>query len=276
MRNRTLDLPTLEADKNRPRDSLFPRLQLSSNESDIAYEQQVVEKLRLERKQNRIAKRWIAILLIVPLLVQISTKHLIFDPLLGDYSDRNPEKIELTKEIQENFALEYSLVKQDLEVDNLLGYYGEMNEETRQEYLREAALELWREGREEALNGLKNLLADFVAILTLVGLVLVGRKQVALIGTVSNRSFLNLPDTIKVFTFILVTDMFVGFHSAEGWEVILGGASHHFGLPENPVFISSFIATVPVVIDSCIKLWIFSYLTSYSPAASAIHERMNT
>ena len=156
----------------------------------------------------------------------------------------------VTKEIQENLAKEYFLVKQDLKVDNLLGYYGEMNEETRQEYLREAALELWREGREEALNGLKNLLADIVAILTLVGLVLIGRKQVALIGSVSNRSFLNLPDPIKVFIFILITDMFVGFHSAEGWEVILGGAAHHFGLPENPVFINSFIATVPVVIES--------------------------
>ena len=111
----------------------------------------------------------------------------------------------VTKEIQENLAKEYFLVKQDLEVDNLLGYYGEMNEETRQEYLREAALELWREGREEALNGLKNLLADIVAILTLVGLVLIGRKQVALIGTVSNQSFLNLPDPLKVFIFILIT-----------------------------------------------------------------------
>lgn len=275
-RNRTLDLPTLEANRDRPRDSLFPRLQLSINKSDIDQEQQVVEKLRLERKQNRITKRWIAILLIVPLLVQISTKHLVFDPLLGSYSDRNPEEIELTKEIQENLALEYSLVKQDLEVVSLLSNHGEMNDETRREYLREAVLEQWREGREEALNGLKNLLADLVAILALVGLVLIGRKQVALIGTVSNRSFLNLPDPLKVFIFILITDMFVGFHSAEGWEVILGGAAHHFGLPESPVFISSFIATVPVVIDSCIKLWIFSYLTSYSPTASAIHERMNT
>ena len=58
--------------------------------------------------------------------------------------------------------------------------------------------------------------------------------------------------------------------------MILEGVSRHFGLPESKVFINGFIATVPVFIDACIKFWIFSYLTRYSPSASAIYERMNT
>ncbi|MCU0527315.1 MAG: hypothetical protein MUF72_21115 [Elainella sp. Prado103] len=75
---------------------------------------------------------------------------------------------------------------------------------------------------------------------------------------------------------ILITDMFVGFHSTEGWEVILEGFLHHFGLPESKALINGFIATILVVIDSCIKFWIFSYLTRYSPSASTIYARMNT
>ena len=62
----------------------------------------------------------------------------------------------------------------------------------------------------------------------------------------------------------------------QGWEVLLEGAIAHFGLPESRVAVNAFIATVPVIIDSCIKFWIFSYLTRYSPAASSIYERMNT
>ncbi|QZZ23707.1 hypothetical protein J5X98_21875 [Leptothermofonsia sichuanensis E412] len=83
-------------------------------------------------------------------------------------------------------------------------------------------------------------------------------------------------DPAKVFLLILVTDMFVGFHSVEGWDVILASVFHHFGLPENDTFIKSFIATVPVFMDSCIKFWIFNYLTRFSPSASAVYERMNT
>ncbi|WP_375479874.1 hypothetical protein [uncultured Nostoc sp.] len=49
-----------------------------------------------------------------------------------------------------------------------------------------------------------------------------------------------------------------------------------FGLPENKTFIHTFIATVPVMIDSFTRFWIFNYLTQYSPISSAIYERMNT
>jgi hypothetical protein len=274
-RDRTLDMPALEADSDRQREQRFPRLR-SNKETNADYEQQVIGTLRLQREQNRIAIRWIALLLIVPLSVQILTKNVIFEPLLGSYSDTNPTEIELNQEIQETFAREYLFEKEKLEVATLLGYHPEMNDEQRQEYLQETAFDIWRKSREEELNGLKNLLADFVALLTFVGLVLIGRKQVRIVRTASNRTFLNLRDPLKVFLFILVTDIFVGFHSAEGWEVILEGTMHHFGLTESKVFINGFIATVPVIIDAFIKFWIFNYLTRYSPATSAIYERMNT
>ena len=151
-----------------------------------------------------------------------------------------------------------------------------MTEEKKHEKLHETAVELWRESRNDALNGLKNVLADGVSLLIFIGLVFFNRDKLRILGSVSNRTFLGLNDPTKVFLFILITDMFVGFHSAEGWEVILESIFHHFGLPESKVVINGFIATVPVIVDSCIKFWIFSYLTRYSPSASAILERMNT
>ena len=69
--------------------------------------------------------------------------------------------------------------------------------------------------------------------------------------------------------------MFVGFHSAHGWEVILGGILHHFGLPENQSLIFLFIATVPVILDAIFKYWIFRYLSRMSPSAAATYRNMN-
>lgn len=240
------------------------------------YEQTVVQELRLRRKQSQIALRWFVILLVVPLLVQTASKHLVFDPLLGNYSDRNPTKVELSNEIKESFIDHLSMAKEEMEVMELLGLAPEMTEEEKHEQLHETAVDLWRESRNEALNGLKNVLADGVSLLIFIGLVFFNRDKLRILGSVSNRTFLGLADPTKVFLFILITDMFVGFHSAEGWEVILESIFHHFGVPESKVVINGFIATVPVIIDSCIKFWIFSYLTRYSPSASAILERMNT
>ncbi|BAU40554.1 hypothetical protein [Leptolyngbya sp. O-77] len=326
-------------------------------------EQEVVTELRLRRKQNRIAMRWLAVLLLLPLLTQVLTKNLVFEPLLGNYSDRHPSAVELSTEIEEEFLAEFSEYREALEIQRLLKNYQppvaepsqgtfwrrkrsffnqaiendtltrssinplarqeapplvdpvplldrqtlelnrtsgglrgvivttdlpdttdlpespEFRAEEDREYelaLQEKAVELWREAREKQLDGLKNVLADLTSILVLGALVYFGRDRLRLLGNFTNRTFLALSDPAKVFLFILVTDIFVGFHSAEGWEVILEGVFRHFGLPESKVFINGFIATVPVFIDACIKFWIFSYLTRYSPSASAIYERMNT
>lgn len=310
---------------------LFSGVSQLGREFSPRYEQEVVQELRIRRAQNRMAVRWLVILLIVPVLIQIAVRHVILNPVLGNYSDRNPTKIELSEGIEERFLGEYSKYKEALEVKTLLAkslaeqererleknpkrtesekalakaVFGdtpvEMLQDTlssqvgnfrglfiasetpeaeialEEKALQEKALDLWREARNEQLNGLKNVLADGIGLAAFAGLIYFGRRKFTLVREFSNRAFLGLSDPTKVFLFILITDMFVGFHSAEGWEVILEGALEHVGLPESKALINGFIATVPVIIDSCIKFWIFSYLTRYSPSASAIYERMNT
>ena len=311
--------------------SLFGGAGRIRKEFSSKYEQEVVKELRIRRVQNRMATRWLAILLLFPILVQVLTKNLVFDPLLGNYFEHNPTKVELNAEIETEFLHEFTEYREALEVKHLLakaiveeeqrehkGYknspkeeqalaaaifgelpqdllkdtlsvqpgkfrsllitsgWTEVEEELQERALEEKALELWREAGNKQLDGIKNLLADSAALLAFVGLVYVGRQRLTTVKNFSNRAFLSLNDPTKVFLFILLTDMFVGFHSAEGWEVILEGIIHHFSLPESKVFINGFIATVPVIIDACIKFWIFSYLTRYSPSTSAIYERMNT
>lgn len=286
----TTDAPPLKtqsasptAQTNSPKDKppffrgfgqLKQELKQMRQELSPEYEQQVIQEIRLRRKQDQIAIRCLALLLIVPILVQLVSKNLILEPILGNYSDRHPSQIELSEEIRQHFLSEFVEFKEGLEIEQLLGK--KMTDAEKEARLQEAAVEFWRESREAALNGLKNVVADLIALLSFILIAYVNRSQLSMVRSVSNRAFLSLSDPVKVFLFILVTDMFVGFHSAEGWEVILEGVTDHFGLPESKAFINGFIATVPVVIDSCIKFWIFSYLTRYSPSASAIYERMNT
>ncbi len=301
-------------------------------EFDPRYEQEVVQELRARRSQNRMAVRWLLMLLFVPLLVQTVTKNIILSPILGDYLDRHPSNVELSREVEEEFLAEFSAYREGLEVKRLLAkavikeqkqeqehnssqnppaeqelvsaIFGDVADELMQDLLssqpgkfrnmvmtsgwteveteleeralEEKAVELWREARQRQLSGIKNVIADGAALLAFVGLLVVGRPKLMALQNFSNRAFLSLNDPTKVFLFILVTDTFVGFHSAEGWEVVLEGLAHHFGLPESKVLIYGFIATVPVILDSCVKFWIFNYLTRYSPSTSAIYERMNT
>ena len=74
---------------------------------------------------------------------------------------------------------------------------------------------------------------------------------------------------------ILITDMFVGFHSPHGWEIVLESIARHFGLPENREFNFLFIATFPVILDTMLKYWIFRYLNRISPSSVATYRDMN-
>ena len=312
--------------------SLFGGASRIGKEFSPQYEQEVIQDLRARRTQNRLAVRWLLMLILVPLLVQTVTKHILLGPVFGSYFDRNPTKVELSREVEDEFLQEFKDYREELEVKRLLakamiqeeqerkqqppkespeaeeamataifgeipaemlqdmlsmqpGHFSslistsgwaEVEVELEEKALEEKAVELWREARQKQLDGLRNVIADTAALIAFLGLLVAGRDQMAAIQGFSNRAFLSLNDPTKVFLFILITDMFVGFHSAEGWDVILQSLAHHFGLPENQAAIKGFIATVPVIADACIKFWIFTYLTRYSPSTSAIYERMNT
>lgn len=255
---RTIDPAIIEVNsqqnQSKQSGSFLDKLRPFRNKNEEAeYERQMIVNLRLRRQQTRIALRWLLIILIIPLVIQILAKNLIFEPLLGNYSNRNPIRIELSQEVRDRFAQKFNLVKERLEVESLLGITPKLTEEAKKAKLQEAAIDIWRESRNEQLNGLKNLLADGVTLTVFAVMAYLGRRKIAIFSSTANRTFLTLTDSVKVFLFILVTDVFVGFHSAEGWEVILESISEYFRIPANKAFVNGFIATVPVIIDSCLK-----------------------
>jgi hypothetical protein len=94
---------------------------------DPYYEKQMVQELRLYRQQNRIAIRWLIILLLVPILIQVLFKNLVFEAILGNYSNKNPTQIELSQEIKENLLRDFAEFKERLEVEELLGTIPQMS-----------------------------------------------------------------------------------------------------------------------------------------------------
>ena len=107
-------------------------------------------------------------------------------------------------------------------------------------------------------------------------LLLITRKQdVANLKAFIDEIVYGLSDSAKAFIIILFTDIFVGFHSPHGWEVLLEGLSRHFGFPANRDFIFLFIATFPVILDTIFKYWIFRYLNRISPSSVATYKNMN-
>lgn len=271
-KNLIMGIPKLPKAKNGEHSSLMEAMSQIRRELSPEYENEVIEEIRIQRQEKKIALRWLLVLILVPLFVQVTSRHLLFEPLLDHYRDLNPTKIEISEEVSERFLEEFNYTKEALEVAELVGV---ITPEKKQEKLQEMAEEVYEQVGYRSLDALKNIAADFLSLLTFIALLVLGKEQLNCVRRFIDRTFRSLNDLVKVYIFILVTDLFVGFHSAEGWEVILESVAAHFGLPESENLVYLFIATVPVIMDSTFKLWIFTYLTRYSPTSVAIYEKMN-
>ncbi len=256
--------------------SLGQNLHLRRHKLTPEYEQGVIRELRRLREQRRISIRIFALLLIVPFFVQVTTKNLIYRPFVNYWKVHTVqlEQIQISEEVGDQVLAEYRNFKDILDIEQLLKPENDDQSE-REEELKEKTQELLLEGAYETRNGLVNILADLTAALVVVAIIYFRRRDCRIAVNFLNYSFSSLNVVKRVFIFILLTDMFVGFHSAEGWEVILNKTFEHFGVVENPNFNGLFIATIPVIIDSTCKLLIFNYFTRTSPSSVAILEKMN-
>ncbi|MDJ0561195.1 MAG: hypothetical protein PX638_19115, partial [Microcystis sp. M53599_WE4] len=227
------------------------------------------------RQQQRIAIRFILIIILVPLLVQVISRNFIFSPVLNYFGvDRAKiSEVYISQEIGEKYLREFARLQEIEEIKHVLGVAKAGHES--EENFREQVQELFKEAGYESQDGWKNLLSDITGLIAFIAILIFGRQQLAITRAYVSRYFLSLNDITKAFIFILFTDIFVGFHSAEGWTVILETLFRHFGWRENITFISLFVATVPVILDTIFKLLIFNYLTRKSPTAATILEKMN-
>ena len=128
---------------------------------------------------------------------------------------------------------------------------------------------------QESTHAIKNVLADLGGLVGFVLVCVVWRRDLQVLRSFLDELVYGLSDSAKAFAIILFTDIFVGFHSPEGWTVLLDGVANHLGLPAQENFILLFIATFPVILATVFKYWIFRYLNRVSPSSVATLRNMN-
>lgn len=244
-------------------------------ELDPNAEEEVVNKFRTAQRRTLVSVRLVLLLIIVPFLTFQISKNLIVSPIVDHFRSSEQARIFLNSEMEEKAMLELQRFEEKIKFQNLLNSVIEPDPERIEEQLREKVVELAEEFRAESSNAIKNVFADILSIGTFIWLLSISKRELAVLKDFIDQIVYGLSDSAKAFIIILFTDVFVGFHSPHGWEVILTGISRHLGLPENHDFIFLFIATFPVILDTMFKYWIFRYLNRISPSAVATYRNMN-
>ncbi|BAZ45947.1 CemA family protein [Chondrocystis sp. NIES-4102] len=239
-------------------------------------EEEVIRKFRKSRNKTAISVRFLLILIIVPLLTHQVTKSLFVTPLVDRYFVNHEQQILfINKDLEEEAFAELHRYEEQLHFKSIIGLTPPLSIEEQEIKVKEKAEELAEESRAEGANAIANVFADLFSLLAFGAIIYFCKREIQIIKSFLDEIAYGLSDSAKAFLIILLTDIFVGYHSPHGWEVILEGVSRHLGLPENRDFNFLFIATFPVILDTVLKYWIFRYLNRISPSSVATYKNMN-
>lgn len=255
--------------------SLLGTLNRITKELNPEAEKEVVKNFRNSKVKTVISLRFILLLILVPLLTNQLSKNFLVGPAVDYFRAKQNAPVFLNINLEEEAFQELERFEQHLKFDRLIGRAPSLSLEETEEKIAEKAVELAEEYRTESGGAIKNIFADLISCIAFVAIILTNKKEIEILKSFMDDVIYGLSDSAKAFVIILFTDVFVGFHSPHGWEVILEGVSRHLGLPENRQFIFLFIATFPVILDTVFKYWIFRYLNRSSPSAVATYKNMN-
>jgi hypothetical protein len=238
-------------------------------------EVEVIKNFRTSKTKKATAIKFILVLVLVPLLTQQISKQFLISPIVNHMRGGNDTNIFLNSEMKELAVRELQSFEEELKFESLIHNSLELPAEAMEERVKQKASLIAQEFHKKSDSAISNVFADLIALVAFALIIFNSQKQIIILKSFMDDIVHGLNDSAKAFIIILFTDMFVGFHSPHGWEVVLEGIASHLGLPANRNLIFLFIATFPVILDAMFKFWVFRYLSMLSPSAVATYRNMN-
>jgi hypothetical protein len=133
---------------------------------------------------------------------------------------------------------------------------------------------IYIEYNEESVEMITNLISDFISLGTLFYLLLILDLEITVTKSFLFEMFFGLDDSRKSLIILLVTDLLVGYHSSNLWEVFFSYLFEHYGFNENHTAVYLLVATLPVLLDVLFKYLIFRHLNRTSPATVATYQAL--
>ncbi|EPS63936.1 hypothetical protein M569_10843, partial [Genlisea aurea] len=228
-------------------------LGIDDEDGDLEYDDRVF------RYASSKSAKFLAVLIIVPWALDFIVHDYVVMPFLDRYVKRVPLAAEMldvrrSQKLKIFEALNVEKARYRLEVE--IGKSPPLSGEELYTEIRQKAIELRDEWRLENRRAFANIWSDTVFGISLFVLLYCCRSEVALLKFTGYKILNNVTDTGKAFLIILVTDIFLGYHSESGWQTLLEVIVEHYGFEIDQAAITIFVCFIPVVIDACVKLWV--------------------
>nr|WRM53836.1 chloroplast envelope membrane protein [Echinodorus grisebachii] len=226
----------------------------------------------MKKKKGSISLPSIASIVFLPWSISLSFNNCLEPWITNWWNSRQPETF--LNDIQENRVLE-----RFIELDELLLLDERIKNSARAHIqtigIHKETMQLVKTQNEYDLHIIFHFSANLISFIILSGYLILRNEELLILNSWVQEFLSNLSDTIKAFSILLVTDLWIGFHSPHGWELMISSVYNDFGLTHNDQILSGLVSTFPVILDTIVKYWIFHYLNRVSPSLVVIYHSMN-
>nr|UER97235.1 chloroplast envelope membrane protein [Phormium tenax]UER97320.1 chloroplast envelope membrane protein [Phormium cookianum]UER98861.1 chloroplast envelope membrane protein [Phormium cookianum x Phormium tenax]UER97406.1 chloroplast envelope membrane protein [Phormium tenax]UER97492.1 chloroplast envelope membrane protein [Phormium tenax] len=228
----------------------------------------------MKKKKALTSLLYLASIVFLPWWVSLSFQKSLEPWIIHWWNTRKSETF--LNDIQEKNVLEKFLELEELLLlDEMIKEYPETHIQKLRIGIHKETIQLVKTHNEYNLHIILHLSTNIICFTILSSYFILGNEELVVLNSWIQEFFYNLSDTIKAFSILLVTDLWIGFHSTHGWELMIGSIYNDFGLAHNDQIISGLVSTFPVILDTIVKYWIFRFLNCVSPSLVVIYHSMN-
>nr|AIN75586.1 chloroplast envelope membrane protein [Campanula americana] len=175
-------------------------------------------------------------------------------------------------DIEEKSMLEKFIELEDLMLfDELIKEYSETSRQNLRIGIHTTIIQLSKIDNEERIHTILHLSTNIISLIILIAYSILGKKELVIINSWAQEFLYNLNDTTKALSILFLADLFLGFHSTRGWELIISSVSKDFGFVPNDQILSCLLWLLPIFLDSIFKYWVFYYLNRVSPSLVVLY-----
>nr|YP_009689777.1 chloroplast envelope membrane protein [Allium ampeloprasum]QEF30038.1 chloroplast envelope membrane protein [Allium ampeloprasum] len=228
----------------------------------------------MKKKKALASLAYLASIIFLPWWISLSFQKSLEPWIIHWWNTRQSENF--LNDIQEKNVLEKFLELEELFLlDEMIKEYPEIHIKKLRIGIHKETIQLVKTHNEYNLHIILHLSTNIICFTILSGYFILGNEELVILNSWIQEFFYNLSDTIKAFSILLVTDLWIGFHSTHGWELMIDSLYNDFGLAHNEQIISGLVSTFPVILDTIVKYWIFRFLNRVSPSLVVIYHSMN-
>nr|YP_010286806.1 envelope membrane protein [Hydrocharis dubia]UKT60847.1 envelope membrane protein [Hydrocharis dubia] len=232
--------------------------------------------MKSEKKKALTSLPYLASIVFLPWWISLSFNKCLEPWITNWWNTRQSETF--LNDIQEKSVLERFIELEELLLlDEIIKEYLETHIEIQKLPIGiyKETMQLVKTHNEYHLHIILHFSTNIICFTILSGYFILRNEELVILNSWVQEFLSNLSDTIKAFSILLVTDLWIGFHSPHGWELLIGSVYNDFGLAHNDQIISGLVSTFPVILDTIVKYGIFHYLNRLSPSLVVIYHSMN-